>query len=179
MRIVKTDPNTHLILAPFNPGWGGKLNGLPFVRIVNELANEMGISEKQITILGELRHNEIESVIAFSDIYLCSYPHGGATMTTLSLSYGVPTIVLKRSSTQSIDQFIVESMGLSELVANTPSDYLAITKRLSNSKKIRQDLSMKIKIAYKDAPFIANTKFSTKMQQAIEKEIISKFNLGM
>jgi predicted O-linked N-acetylglucosamine transferase (SPINDLY family)/capsular polysaccharide biosynthesis protein len=179
LRIVKTDPNTHLILAPFNPGWGGKLNGLPFVRIVNELANEMGISEKQITILGELRHNEIESVIAFSDIYLCSYPHGGATMTTLSLSYGVPTIVLKRSSTQSIDQFIVESMGLSELVANTPSDYLAITKRLSNSKKIRQDLSMKIKIAYKDAPFIANTKFSTKMQQAIEKEIISKFNLGM
>ncbi|QUJ76011.1 hypothetical protein KDD17_13920 [Sulfitobacter albidus] len=175
LRALKAVPNGKLLLAPYNPGWAARSHAFVFNRQLAEAAREVGVAMDRIVVLGELSVPEAEAAIALSDIYLSSFPHGGATMTHLALIYGTPPVVLRREFTRSIDQFLVSTLGFKQLLANTPDDYVALVRDLAADTARRKALSDEIRQAAKNPPFVASTEFSASMQQVVDTALDEKY----
>lgn len=171
LRALAASPNARLVLAPYNPGWVARSQAFAFNRTLAEAAEEVGVSLDRILVLGELSVAEAEAAVALSDIYLSSFPHGGATMTHLALINGVPPVVLRRRDTRSIDQFLVSSLGLSELLASSTDDYVMKVSALSADAERCEALAKKVRAAARQPVFVANDDFSRSMQQAIVGEL--------
>ncbi|MEY8098802.1 glycosyltransferase 61 family protein [Falsihalocynthiibacter sp. S25ZX9] len=167
LRALVRVPKGKLLLAPYNPGWAGRSQAFAFNIQVAEAAKEVGVSLDRIIILSEMSVAEAETVLSLSDIYLSSFPHGGATMTHLSLIYGVPPVVLRRRSTRSIDQFLVGSLGFEKLLANTPDEYVELVGKLADDTAGRRKLGADIKAAAKHPVFVASEAFSKSMEKTV------------
>ncbi len=168
MRATKQAPGARLLLAPYNPGWVARSQALAFNRQLHETAQEVGLDPTRITVMGELSVAEAEAALALSDLYLTPFPHGGATMTHLALIYGIPPVVLRRRSTRSIDQFLVESLGMRELLVSTPDDYVARVVELATDTGARRALAAALKEAARKPAFVASPGYSRAMMAAVE-----------
>jgi predicted O-linked N-acetylglucosamine transferase (SPINDLY family) len=168
MRAAKQAPGARLLLAPYNPGWVARSQALAFNRQLHETAEEVGLDPARITVMGELSVAEAEAALALSDLYLAPFPHGGATMTHLALIYGVPPVVLRRHSTRSIDQFLVDTLGMRELLVSTPDDYVARVVELATDTGARRALATAMKEAARKPAFVANPDYSLAMMAAVE-----------
>jgi hypothetical protein len=174
MRAVRDIPRGVLLLAPYNPGWAARSMAFVFNRQIAETAAEVGLDPARIRILGELSVAEAEAALSCADLYLNPFPHGGATMTHLALIHGVPPITLRRRSTRSIDQFLVETHGFAELLANTPEEYIALAQTLGTDPARRADIRARLKTAAQSPGFVANPTYSRTMQDAIEGLLTQK-----
>lgn len=168
LRAVHAVPNGKLLLAPYNPGWAARSQAFAFNHQLAKAVAEVGVSTDKIIVLGELSVAEAEAALALSDIYLSSFPHGGATMTHLALIYGTPPVVLRRQSTKSIDQFLVGSLGFHQMLASTPNDYVTLVTQLAANPAQLEELSVQIRTAAKNPVFVSNPEFSQAMQSAIQ-----------
>lgn len=166
MRAVKDVPNGILMLAPYNPGWAGRAQAFAFNRQLAETAAEVGLDPARIKVLSELTVAEAEAALACSDIYLTPFPHGGATMIHLALIYGIPPVVLRRRSARSIDQFLVGSLGFSELLADSPAEYVRIAARLGHDRSACRDLAARIQKAAQSPVFVDNVDYSRDIEAA-------------
>lgn len=88
-------------------------------------------------------------------------------MVHLALIYGVPPVVLRRRSSRSIDQFIVESVGLGELLADTPDEYAAMARRLGRSPEELEKLRGHVLQAVKTPVFVDNPQYSRDIEAAL------------
>ncbi len=167
MQATAEIPNGVLMLAPYNPGWAGRSQAYAFNRQLAETAAEVGLDPTRIRVLGELTVAETEAALALADLYLAPFPHGGATMLHLALIYGVPPVVLRRRSLRSIDQFLVGSLGLHELLASTPDNYVALAADLGRDPARRQAIADRIRATVRKPPFVDNPEHSRAMQDAI------------
>jgi predicted O-linked N-acetylglucosamine transferase (SPINDLY family) len=175
LRALHAVPNGKLLLAPYNPGWAARSQAFAFNRQLADAAEAVGVSMDRIIVLGELSVPEAEAAIALSDIYLSSFPHGGATMTHLALIYGTPPVVLRREFTRSIDQFLVSTLGFNQMLANTPDDYVALVADLARDTARRKQLSEEIKEAAKNPPFVASMAFSESMQAVVNEALQKQY----
>ncbi|MFN4128554.1 MAG: hypothetical protein ACK4GC_01870, partial [Paracoccaceae bacterium] len=168
MRAVRDIPRGVLLLAPYNPGWAARAMAFVFNRQIAETATETGLDPTRIRILGELSVAEAEAALSCADLYLNPFPHGGATMTHLALVHGIPPVTLRRRSTRSIDQFLVETHGFAELLADTPEDYITLARTLATDHARRADIRQRLKTAAKNPGFVNNPTYSKTMQNAID-----------
>lgn len=164
-------PSARLLLAPYNPGWVARSQAFAFNRQIAEMAQELGIDPSRITVLGELSIAEAESALALCDIYLNPFPHGGATMTHLALISGKPPITLRRRSTRSIDQFLIQSLGLHDVLASSEAEYVQTICRLATDHEERQTLSRRIAQAARTPPFVNNRDYALAMQEVMESAL--------
>ena len=111
---------------------------------------------------------EAEAALSCADIYLSPFPHGGATMTHLALIYGIPPVTLRRRSPRSIDQFLIESLGFPELLADTPADYIALVQALAADAPRRRALAEAVRQAARHPVFVDNPEYSRDMERAVE-----------
>lgn len=169
MRAVSAVPNGKLLLAPYNPGWAARSQAFAFNRQLSEAAEAEGVSMDRIIVMGELSVAEAEAAVALSDIYLSSFPHGGATMTHLALIYGTPPVVLRRRSTRAIDQFLVSALKFDRMLVSTPQEYIDLVVELAQNPDGLQKLSEAMKTAARNPVFVANPDFSLTMQATIER----------
>lgn len=168
MRAVRDVPRGVLLLAPYNPGWAARAQAFAFNRQLTETAAEAGLDMSRIRILSEMTVAEAEAALSCADIYLSPFPHGGATMTHLALIYGIPPVTLRRRSPRSIDQFLIESLGFPELLADTPADYIALVQALAADAPRRRALAEAVRQAARHPVFVDNPEYSRDMERAVE-----------
>ncbi|MBP6737556.1 MAG: DUF563 domain-containing protein, partial [Rhodobacteraceae bacterium] len=168
MQAVADVPRGVLLLAPYNPGWAARSMAFAFNRQLADTAAETGLDPARIRVLGELSVAEAEAALACADLYLNPFPHGGATMTHLALLYGVPPVTLRRASTRSIDQFLIESHGFAELLADTPEDYITLARSLATDAGRRSILRRRLRSAAQNPGFIKNDTYAKNMQNAVQ-----------
>ncbi len=148
LQVLKASPDAYLVIAAFNPGWSGRFHQLPFETQLDRLCQELEVPRSRVVLLAELTMDEAHDVQAMADIYLAPFPHGGATSSTMFMYLGGPVVVLRRETSRSIDQFLVESIGLSELVARTPEQYVKIASELARKpdylQRVRSHLAERI-----------------------------------
>jgi predicted O-linked N-acetylglucosamine transferase (SPINDLY family) len=159
------------LLAPFNPGWVARSQALVFDRQLEEMAEALQIDRSRIHVMGELNVAEAESALALCDIYLNPFPHGGATMTHLALINGKPPVTLRRQSSRAIDQFLIQSIGIHEVLAKTPDEYIRIVTSLAQNATARRALSEKIREAARTPPFVDNPAYSQSAQALIDQAL--------
>jgi hypothetical protein len=168
MQAVQAVPKAVLLLAPYNPGWAARSLAFGFNAQLAETAAEVGLELSRIIVLGELSVAEAEAALACADLYLNPFPHGGATMTHLALIYGVPPVTLRRRSTRSIDQFLVQSLGFDSLLVSSPAEYVARAQQLGCDSAQRQALARAMAQAARQPVFVDNLDYSRHMQAALE-----------
>ena len=168
MQAVVAVPKAVLLLAPYNPGWAARSLAFGFNAQLAETAAEVGLDPARIIVLGELSVAEAEAALSCADLYLNPFPHGGATMTHLALIYGVPPVTLRRRSTRSIDQFLVQSLGFETLLVSSPAEYVARAQQLGCDTAARAALARAIAQAARQPVFVDNLAYSRHMQAVLE-----------
>jgi predicted O-linked N-acetylglucosamine transferase (SPINDLY family) len=95
------------------------------------------------------------------DIGLDSYPYNGATTTCQTLWMGIPVITLvgdRHASRMGLS--ILSTVGLTELIAYTPDEYVEISIKLANNIKYLQQLRAHLRTQMQASPLMDGKQFT-------------------
>jgi protein O-GlcNAc transferase len=91
-----------------------------------------GISAERVTLLGSTPHPDHLAAHADIDIMLDTFPQSGGITTLDALLMGVPVVtLLGQRAPGRVSASLLTTLGLSDLVAETPDGYVAIASRLA------------------------------------------------
>jgi predicted O-linked N-acetylglucosamine transferase (SPINDLY family) len=101
------------------------------------------------------------------DIGLDTYPYNGATTACEALWMGVPVVTLAGATHASrTGASIVSGIGLSELVATTPAQYVEITLRLAANAEKRRTLRAGLRAQMRASPLLDAPRFARGLETA-------------
>ncbi|HEX4792598.1 MAG TPA: tetratricopeptide repeat protein [Humisphaera sp.] len=104
------------------------------------------------------------------DIALDPYPHGGGTTTCDALWMGVPVISLAGEISVSRSGLsILSNVGLAELVARRPEEYVQIAARLTGDLRRLADLRAKLRQRMLQSPLMDGPGFARDVEGAFRK----------
>lgn len=166
--VLKATPNSEMaILRPEGKSFGFQKN------LIAEFARH-GIDKDRLVIINN-RGRNIPYYDCYNsiDVALDSMPVTGGTTTYDALSMGVPVVTLKGlNSHQNLSAAIVEMAGLSDCIASTEAEFVAIASRLAQDverlRQLRQNAYQLRK--HPNGPF--DTKgFAKSFEQALLQEL--------
>ena len=101
------------------------------------------------------------------DIALDVFPYNGVTTTCEALWMGVPVVTLRGSTHVSrVASSILARVGLEELAADTPEDYLSIALRLSGDADRLQALRLGLRERLRNSPLLDAAGFTRSLEDA-------------
>ncbi len=101
------------------------------------------------------------------DIALDTFPYHGTTTTCEALWMGVPVVTLAGNSHLSrVGVALLHAVGLDDLVADSPDQYVAITERLAGDKNGLQQLRSSLRDRLASSPLMAHTAFTRQLEAA-------------
>jgi predicted O-linked N-acetylglucosamine transferase (SPINDLY family) len=166
LEILQKTPNSYLLFYPFNPAWGGYFIGLTFLaRLRALMKNYPGIERSRIVVVRGVSPEEGNRLMMLSDIYLGSFPHGGATSAMLAMRHGKPVVARKSRWLRSTsDPSLVASVGLEELIGKDNEEVTAIAVKLGTDAQYYADVCKRLAEQIETAPFFDIGTNSRKMQ---------------
>lgn len=171
--ILRRVPKSYLMLMPFNPAWGGYYLGLTFLNRLNKmLAEYPDIDPKRIVIVREVTPEEGNQILLQADVYLGSFPHGGATSAMLALVHGVPVAARETPWFRGTsDPSLLRSMGLKELIGADNQGFIDVAVRLGLDSAWRHDVKARIAARIGRAPFLSSS-CSKKLQRLFDEIVL-------
>jgi len=98
--------------------------------------SERGIDEGRLDFIGACNHLDTMASMARADIALDTFPYQGQTTTCECLWMGVPVVALSgRAHVARVGSAILQRVGLGELTAETPQDYVRIALNLARDRE--------------------------------------------
>lgn len=139
--ILRALPDARLIMVTVPDGSGREI-------IKSRFADE-GIGPERLVLHGRLSPEQFWALHSEIDIALDPFPYNGGTTTCETLWLGVPVVSLTGNGFVSrLGHTLLNQLGLPELVANSPTDYVAIATRLAQNvprqKKLRTELRQRM-----------------------------------
>lgn len=138
--ILRALPNAHLLLK------AKSFNDEPTQQALKEQFAQLGIEPQRIQLVHYAPSSQAHlSYYHQVDIALDTFPYNGATTTCEALWMGVPVVTLvgeRHASRMGLS--LLSTVGLTELLAQTPEAYIEISIQLANHlnylKKLRESL---------------------------------------
>jgi len=138
--------------------WLYESNDLATRNLRNEIASR-GLDPTRLVFGKHLPNDQHLSRLGLADLFLDTWPCGAHTTASDSLWSGVPVLTMPGESFASrVSTSLLIAMGLTELVAQSPSDYFA--KAVAFAKNRRYLSQIKSLLAHKK---ITSTLFDTKL----------------
>jgi protein O-GlcNAc transferase len=104
------------------------------------------------------------------DIALDSYPFNGGTTTCEALWMGVPVITLVgETHTARMGLSLLSTLGLSELIAYTPKEYVELAIKLANEKAYLQSLRKSLREKMQTSPLMDGPRYTHHLESAYRK----------
>ncbi|MGB3404698.1 MAG: CmcI family methyltransferase [Microcoleaceae cyanobacterium] len=159
-KIIAQIPNSILVLYPFNPNWTNTYPITTFVHQMQSVFQQYGISTDRLVVIKALpNRSDIKACLKLADIYLDSYPYGGATSLIDPLETGLPMVV----STANALRFrqaaaLLQEIQLSELITNNETAYIQLATQLAINSKWRQFIRQKIQQNMQTSPSFLESK---------------------
>jgi predicted O-linked N-acetylglucosamine transferase (SPINDLY family) len=126
-RVVAAVPGSHMLLK-----CSGLDDAMARERIVATFARR-GVAAERLTILGATSRQDHLAAYARVDVQLDTFPQSGGVTTLEGLTMGVPSVTLLGSGvTGRISASFLTSLGLSDLIAETPDEYVATAVRVAS-----------------------------------------------
>ncbi|MGB8166412.1 MAG: hypothetical protein WCF18_02905 [Chthoniobacteraceae bacterium] len=154
MRILAATPGSRLILYPFNPNWSDKYPVAKFLTRFKAAAREHQIAEERIIVLAPAPNRaDVLARLKLADIYLDSFPFSGATSLLDPFEAGLPSVAMDGTSFRAlVGPALLRTMGLEELIAANPQDYIEIACRLATDSQRRGRLRDQTEAAMRAVP---------------------------
>ena len=102
---------------------------------------------------------------ALMDIALDSFPYNGTTTTCEALYMGVPKIVLAgRTHADRVGVSLLTNVGLPELIASTPDDFVRVASGLASNRDKLQELRATMRERMEHSPLRDEQGFAREME---------------
>jgi protein O-GlcNAc transferase len=160
MQILVKSPNSRLRLT--------RIRSPQRAQEIVALFEKSGIAAERIecvTYKSEVPHGlQFEGV----DIALDHYPYNGVTTTCESLYVGVPVISLHgRNCVSRSGLSLLNTLGLGELVASTPDQYVEIALALAGDRPRLESLRAGLRSRFEQSPLRAEKRFAANFEHLL------------
>ncbi|MBS4097548.1 MAG: hypothetical protein KGZ83_12020, partial [Sulfuricella sp.] len=157
--------------------WARILAALPGSRLL-VLAKDTGVAQRAFAAQGVAAERlDIRPTCSFGeylalhrevDIVLDSYPYNGATTTCHALWMGIPVVSLSGTypPASRSGASLLATLGLDELCAATPDDYVAIAVRLAQDVERRRELRKNLREQMRRSPLADAARFTAALEAA-------------
>jgi len=161
--ILKTVPNSKLALKSSQ-----SLPSLLKEHIIAQFQTHEISIDRLIILNYDTQQNEHLEKYNKIDICLDTYPYNGTTTTFEALWMGVPVITLSGNAHLSrVGNSILQNMELSELIANSPEEYLNIAVALSKNKDKIQNYRHSLRDKLMSSDLTNEMSFSKKIDELL------------
>ena len=180
--------NGYLTLGSFNKSsklnkqtlelWASILNAIPQSRLMiasvparrtadyfSAILEKAGIVRERIEFMPRLPYRDYLASIADVDIALDSFPYNGGTTSIDTLIMGVPVVTL--AGDRSIARggvSLLSNLGLAELIAATPQDYVDIVRQLVNDPARLAALRSSLRDRIQSSPLMDGERFTRNLE---------------
>ena len=134
--------------------------------VLRKRIERSGVSPDRLILLPRMHVRAYFSAIAETSVALDTSPYNGATTRLDALWQGIPIVALTgdrpvaRSGTS-----ILRTLGITELVAETPSQYVDITVRLAHDAAWRIGLSQSLHERLLRSPLMDHVGFTRDLEE--------------
>lgn len=177
--IIARVPGSVLVLYPFNPNWSSRYNAEPFIGDIKKHFAQHGLGAEQLKILDPLPSRaDIKQLLRLADVYLDSYPYGGATSLIDTLEAGLPPVVMKGDTLRFRQAAsMLQELSVSMLINDTEDSYIELACKLGADAGLRKQLHDKIQANMRRRPaFLDSREYAkkiTRLFQALHKRKLS------
>jgi predicted O-linked N-acetylglucosamine transferase (SPINDLY family) len=120
----------------------------------------------------EVTPQEGNQILLQADVYLGSFPHGGATSAMLALVHGVPVAARETPWFRGTsDPSLLRSMGLKELIGADNQGFIDVAVRLGLDSAWRHDVKARIAARIGRAPFLSSS-CSKKLKRLFDEIVL-------
>ncbi len=165
--VLRADTDARLVLKAL-----GLMDEQTRDRIRREL-RQLGVSADRITFL-PVEMDPASHLARYRqvDIALDPYPYHGTTTTCEALWMGVPVITLAGPvHAARVGASILSNIGLPELVAQTPDDFVRIATELGRDRARLRELHESLRGRMRASPLLDGAKFTRNLEAAFERMI--------
>ncbi|MGF1493830.1 MAG: glycosyltransferase [Microcoleaceae cyanobacterium] len=165
IKILSAVPNSILVLYPFNPNWTKSYPVKSFVSRIQANFAQSGVAANRLVLLNSLpSRTDVKACLKLADIYLDSYPYGGATSVIDPLEVGLPTVVLEGDQLRFRQAAaLLRELQIPELVTDSETMYINAAITLAQEPELRQQVREKIQKNMQQAPFLDPSLYAAKV----------------
>jgi predicted O-linked N-acetylglucosamine transferase (SPINDLY family) len=126
-----------------------------------------GVAPERIELRGFRPFQDYLALHEAADVIVDTFPHAGGTTTCHALWMGVPVVSLAGGSTPARGgASILGTIGLDELVADTPEQYLNVACDLASDLGRLSDLRSSMRARMSASPLLDVARFTYNLEQA-------------
>jgi predicted O-linked N-acetylglucosamine transferase (SPINDLY family) len=176
VRALARTPGSYLMLAPFNPGWTGVQGAVNLWALLNEVCRAENVDRARIIVLRELSPRDTRQLLEIATVALGTFPHGSSTSVALALQAGVPVVTRRSPWLRGTgDASLVESIGLTALVATDADAYVDLAVRLAGDAAWNGELRLRIRAGLPTAPFLSSHAYGRGLQGMFDRLAYASF----
>jgi protein O-GlcNAc transferase len=134
-----------------------------------------GIDPTRLELMGKKPLREYFALHHRADVYLDTFPVNGHTVTCHALWMGLPVITLAGEvHCQRLGASVLSNLGMGELIAKSPADYVQIAKRLAGDISILKEFKSGLRDRMKNSPILDAAGFARGLGSA-ERDVWRKW----
>ncbi len=145
-KILAAVPDAALLLYPFGGGWSRNDSKTAFINNMYARLEKYGVERRRLAILNSLPSRaEVKEVLKLADVYLDSYPFGGANSLVDPLEVGLATVTLEGKYLRSRQgAAMLRELGMFDLIARDEESYLKLSIALGSDRHLREEKGREI-----------------------------------
>ncbi len=133
-------------------------------------AKQRGVSPERLVFLPFTSNTEYLANHRYADIFLDTFPYGAHTTASDALRMGVPIITLAGLSFPSrVCGSLSRAAGITELICNTPEEYVELAIRLGNNAQQRAELKQRMSAQVSTGILFDSAKLVTHLEVILEQ----------
>ena len=139
--------------------------------LFSQIADEEGVKSDRLIFMSMMSDEYTHRAnLQLADIALDTYPYNGATTSLEILWAGVPLITRVGSTFSSRNSYtFMQNLGIEEGISWTDEEYMEWGVRLGSDKKLRQQVSWKLRQSRRTSPLWNAKQFTKEMESAYEQ----------
>lgn len=177
--ILAATPDSQLILMPFGPNWSSKYPKPIFCAALEEAFAEKGVAAGRVVCLDPVDSRlDLLKILGAADIYLDSFPFGGACSVLDPLLMGVPVVAMQGKHFRGhVAASMLGFAGLDNMACPNQASYQQRAIKLAENTRYCKEEATRVKNAMAQAakdtgeilPYFASQEFSAHFHRLSEK----------
>ncbi len=161
MKILAAVPGSRLMLYPFNANWSSAYPVDAFLERLNAAVVRHGLDLGRLLVLRAAPNRaDVLGRLRLGDVYLDSFPFGGATSLLDPLEAGLPVVAMEGEPFRArVGSALLRDIDLDELVVRDRDSYIAVAVRLASDKEFRSQMHEHIAGKMKAVPKFLDSKW--------------------
>jgi len=122
------------------------LTNKPHHPLIVKRLKKSGVDMKRVVWIPRMLHWKLMALYNLADVVLDSFQFGGDTTTREALETGAPIVTLPhRALGQRWTQAYYKALGITDLIASTPDEYVSLAVDMANDKTKQKEMRARIK----------------------------------